>query len=77
MDQRRCDPLPHARRTRAGMWLVALVLCGFPALARAQDGQAPAAQARKDAFWSNLKNLQVGPVTLDVGGKVQIGRAHV
>jgi len=76
MDQRRCDPLPQARRTRAGMWLVALVLCGFPALARAQDGQAPAPQARKDAFWSNLKNLQVGPVTLDVGGQVRTRFEH-
>ena len=57
---------------RAATGVLALMVCLLPALAHAQAGQATPVRSGQDVFWGHLKNLQFGPVTLDMGGQARL-----
>ncbi len=71
MDNVRRNAWPQARRAGAVTWLLALVVGLVPVAASAQDQRAPPAATVEDAFWAHLKNVQFGPVTLDLGGQAR------
>ena len=56
----------------AATWLAGLALLLAPGLALAQEGGQPEASNNQDKFWSRLKNMQVGPLTIDFGGQARM-----
>jgi len=51
--------------------LAGLALLLAPAVAYAQEGEPRAALDKQDEFWSRLKSVKAGPLTLDFGGQVR------
>jgi len=55
----------------AAAWLAASAILLAAAPASVQEGEPQAAANKQDEFWSRLKNVKAGPLTLDFGGQVR------
>ena len=72
MSPRRHHTASGWRRSRLGIWLVAVVTLAGRSVARAEDRPPSEDKSGQDEFWAHVKEMRLGPVTFDFGGQARL-----
>jgi hypothetical protein len=74
MSTRRHGAASRSPHTQLASWICGMAFLVAPLVARA--GAPEQGGGLQDRFWSHVKNVRVGPVTLDLGGQVRLRYEH-